>query len=97
MYNMVLSNLSKSVFAQTKVTSEMESLETLTMLSDKRRGEFADLLSRAQAKMDQAEGQIMSLESTMGYERMHHQVVMEHLQNLESNIKNVANVKLVTD
>ena len=33
----------------------------------------------------------------MSYERMFHRVVLEHLQNLENNIKDVANVKLVED
>ena len=37
----------------------------------------------------------MTLASTMSYERMHSEVVMEHLQNLEKNIKDVANVKKV--
>lgn len=65
------------------------------MLSDKRRSEFAELLSKTQSKLDQEELKNMTLNANMSYERMHHDVVMEHLQNLEKNIKDVNNVRLV--
>jgi hypothetical protein len=89
--------LSKYQSQNLQITSEKESLETLMMLSDKRRSEFADTLQSTVAKLDQEDLKNMTLCQTMAYDRLHHEVVMEHLQNLEANIKNVANVKFCED
>lgn len=87
----------KQEYSTLQITSQKESLEQLTMLSDKRRSEFAELLSKTQSKLDQEELKNMTLNANMSYERMHHEVVMEHLQNLEKNIKDVNNVRKVED
>lgn len=67
------------------------------MLSDKRRSEFADLLSLTQSKLDQSELVNLTLLTNMSYEQLQHQVVLEHLAVLISTIKDKGDVKLVED